>query len=213
MVWACKFTAFLRLFFLNIHTGIAHQTATYQIAHCNDRKPQEGASQLRSPAKGTGTNSLNDVESEIVHVGNTVLKTAQDKAHDRQNHDKWVITAFVTFHSDKHEHAAKNTKNQETEKIVGVLDCHQGARRNGQAGGSHGGCTEGGANQVSQPHLAQVLQVGQIPVRGQVAHLAGKQVKFQKDDGVQSQGKEECTRNFIFYGKEADATYANHETC
>lgn len=202
---AAKLSSAKLRFFLDVDAGEAHEASADQVAHGNECQSQKGVAKACQ-----GNAALKEVKGEVEHVGNAVFKSAQDKSHDRQYNDQRVGGALVTFDADEHEHAAKDSKNQQAGQTVGVFHVNQGGCGNGQSGGGHGGGTNNATDQVAEPNFSKVLQVIQGAVGGKIAHLAGEQVELQNNNGVEAEREQEGTCNLVVDGKEAYASYTNH---
>ena len=66
-------------------------------------------------------------QRKIIHVGNDVFKSTQDKHHNRDKYPNGTnggtCLIFENIYGNKHQHAAEHSQQENTQKIIIQLCC------------------------------------------------------------------------------------------
>ncbi len=137
-------------------------------------------------------------EREVEHVGDAVLKSAQNKDHDREKNDNdfsgLIFDALVTVGGNEHEHAAENAQYEKAYDAVSVLDEAEGVRLGLQGGtvarGGNHSCKKERPDEVAEPYDSEETPVAGLVV-DEIADFAREKVKAKIQDGKQPESEKE----------------------
>ena len=158
---------------------------------------------------------------EVKHIGDAVLKAAQDEHRDPQE-DADVLADFMGIvfepvHGNEHQNVAQHGQDEDGQQTVVQLGLAHGRRllRDARdAGQADAIAHQSGAHQISQPYRRYKGRVAGRLLKD-VSHLPGEQVKPKGADGKQAQAEEHRPGHLVLAGQkhhtaDADAHAAQH---
>ena len=143
---------------------------------------------------------------EVEHIGDAVLKAAQDEHRDPQE-DADVLADFMgvvfkAVHGNKHQNVAQHGQDEDRRQAVvqlGLAHDRRLLRDARDAGQADAVAHQSGAHQIPQPHGSHKGGIAGRLLKD-VPHLSGEQIEAEGADGEQAKAEKRRPRHLVFAG-------------